>query len=49
MKYMAINFYLINFAANVGYYFISNSIEEMATHELMGSKVETLSNHWSLV
>ncbi len=38
LKYMAIYFYLINFAANVGYYFISNSIEEMATHELMGEQ-----------
>jgi hypothetical protein len=38
LKYMVINFYLINFAANIGYYFISNSIEEMATHELMGEQ-----------
>lgn len=38
LKYMAIYFYLINFAANVGYYFISNSIEEMATHEIMGEQ-----------
>ncbi|NOV03640.1 DUF2569 domain-containing protein [Paenibacillus planticolens] len=38
LKYMVINFYLINFAVNIGYYFITNSIEEAATHEFMGEQ-----------
>ncbi|MBP1964194.1 DUF2569 domain-containing protein [Paenibacillus aceris] len=38
LKYMVINFYIINFAVNIGYYFITNSIEEMATHDFMGEQ-----------
>ncbi|KRF05553.1 hypothetical protein ASG89_20730 [Paenibacillus sp. Soil766] len=38
LKYMVINFYVINFIVNIGYYFITNSIEEMATHDFMGEQ-----------
>ncbi|WP_412102626.1 DUF2569 family protein [Paenibacillus alginolyticus] len=38
LRNMVINFYIINFAFNISYYLITNSIEEMATHEFMSEQ-----------
>ena len=35
---MIIWFYLLNFAFNVGYYFVANSIEELASPEFIGEQ-----------
>ncbi|OXM82864.1 DUF2569 domain-containing protein [Paenibacillus rigui] len=38
LRNMVINLYLINFAYNVSLYLITNSIEDMATHEFMSEQ-----------
>ncbi|NRF94800.1 DUF2569 domain-containing protein [Paenibacillus frigoriresistens] len=38
LRILVINFYIINFAFNISYYLITNTIEEMATHEFMSEQ-----------